>query len=157
MAISYRKATTDDIPELVRLRIDFLNDPSRKPLPAEQNAILRVSCADYFNAGLLDGSLVVFVAEADNGEIIATSALMFWRHIPGPVTLDGRKAVIANMYTIPEYRGKGIATQLMRLQMQEAKTRGVNAINLSATAMGRTVYEKLGFVPDGDEMKIKLT
>jgi GNAT superfamily N-acetyltransferase len=81
---------------------------------------------------------------------------MFWRHLPGPLALDGRKAVIANMYTLPEYRKKGIATELMRLQIEEAKMRGVKIINLSATADGRKVYEKLGFENDENEMRLKL-
>jgi GNAT superfamily N-acetyltransferase len=81
---------------------------------------------------------------------------MFWRHLPSPIALDGRKAVIANMYTLPEYRKKGIATELMRLQIEEAKMRGVKIINLSATADGRKVYEKLGFENDENEMRLKL-
>jgi GNAT superfamily N-acetyltransferase len=81
---------------------------------------------------------------------------MFWRHLPGPAALDGRKAVIANMYTLPEYRKRGIATELMRLQIGEAETRDVKVINLSATADGRKVYEKLGFINDENEMRLKL-
>jgi GNAT superfamily N-acetyltransferase len=158
MAISYRKADISDVPELVRLRLEFSEETSRffkREFSDETKATLRVTNADYFTAGLLDGSLVVFIAE-DNGRIAATSGLMFWRHMPGPATLDGRKAVIANMYTLPDYRRQGIATELMKLQLEEARTRDVNVINLSATADGRKVYEKLGFEPDENEMKIRL-
>ena len=156
MAINYRKANIDDVPELVRLRLDFLSDASRETrITDEQRAILRVTNADYFTNGLLDGDLVVFLA-MDSEKIAATSGIMFWRHLPGLATLDGRKAVIANMYTLPEYRKQGIATELMKLQIAEAKTRGVTVVNLSATAMGRAVYEKLGFETDETEMKIKI-
>jgi GNAT superfamily N-acetyltransferase len=156
--INYRKAGIDDIPELVRLRLEFSEVSSRyfkREFTDETREILRVTNADYFTAGLLDGSLVVFVAE-DGGKIVGTSGIMFWRHLPGPAALDGRKAVIANMYTLPEYRKQGIATRLMELQLEEARVRGVKVVNLSATADGRAVYEKLGFVNDTDEMRIKL-
>ncbi|MDR2531416.1 MAG: GNAT family N-acetyltransferase [Oscillospiraceae bacterium] len=158
MEIKYRKANTNDIPELVRLRLEFSEvscNYFKLEFSDETREILRVTNADYFTAGLLDGSLVVFVAE-DGGKIVSTSGIMFWRHLPGPAALDGRKAVIANMYTIPEYRKQGIATELMRLQFDEAKARGVRVINLSATEMGRKLYEKLGFEADNDEMKIRL-
>ncbi|MDR2559470.1 MAG: GNAT family N-acetyltransferase [Oscillospiraceae bacterium] len=157
MAINYRKAVTDDVPELVRLRLEFINDESRgTEVSNETNAILRITNADYFTNGLLDGSLVVFIAEdSETGKIVATSGIMFWRHLPGLVALDGRKAVIANMYTLPEYRKKGIATELVRLQIEEAKTRGVKVINLWATDMGRAVYEKFGFKTDENEMVYK--
>jgi GNAT superfamily N-acetyltransferase len=157
MEIKYRKAGIDDIAELVRLRLEFSEVSSRyfkREFSDETKAILKITNTDYFTAGFLDGSLVVFVAEADD-KIVATSGIMFWRHLPGPATLDGRKAVIANMYTLPEYRKQGIATELMKLQIEEAKTRGVNIINLSATEDGRKVYEKLGFKSDSDEMKLK--
>jgi GNAT superfamily N-acetyltransferase len=156
--VKYRKAEINDIPELVRLRLEFSEVSSRyfkREFSDETREILRVTNADYFTAGLLDGSLVVFVAECDN-KIVGTSGIMFWRHLPGPTALDGRKAVIANMYTLPEYRKRGIATELMQLQIEEARTRGVKVINLSATADGRKVYEKLGFENDESEMKIKL-
>ena len=158
MAINYRKADIKDIPELVRLRLEFSEVSSRffnREFSDETREILRVTNADYFTAGLLDGSLAVFVAESD-GSIVGTSGIMFWRHMPGPAALDGRKAVIANMYTLPEYRKQGIATALMKLQIEEARTRGVTVINLSATADGRAVYEKLGFVSDENEMRMKL-
>ncbi|MCL2697102.1 MAG: GNAT family N-acetyltransferase [Oscillospiraceae bacterium] len=156
--ISYRKAGVSDVPELVRLRLEFINDASRgTKVSGEQNAILRVTNADYFTAGLLDGSLVVFLAEdSETGKIAATSGIMFWRHLPGPAAPDGRKAVIANMYTLAEYRRQGIATELMQLQLEEASTRGVKVINLSATDMGRAVYEKIGFKADENEMVIRL-
>jgi GNAT superfamily N-acetyltransferase len=156
--ISYRKAVIDDIPELVRLRLEFSEVSSRffkREFSDQTREILRVTNADYFTEGFLNGSLVVFVAECHN-KIVGTSGIMFWRHLPGPTTLDGRKAVIANMYTLPEYRKRGIATELMKLQIEEAKTRGVYVINLSATEDGRKVYEKLGFVNDENEMRLKL-
>jgi len=158
MGISYRKATIGDIPELVRLRLEFSEQSNRyfkREFSERTKAILRLTNTDYFTAGLLDGSLVVFIAE-EGGKIVATGGLMFWRHMPGPATLDGRKAVVANMYTLPEYRKQGIASEIMRLQIDEARTRGVGVINLSATAEGRGIYEKLGFVSDNDEMKIRL-
>ena len=151
MEIRYRKAETKDVPELVRLRIEFLGVARNKALPPELIAVLQMTNAEYMTAGLLDGSLVVFIAE-DEGKIIATSGITFFRHMPNPIYPDGRRATVANMYTLPKYRRQGIATELVRLQLEEARARGLKAVTLSATDDGRPVYEKYGFENVDDEM-----
>ena len=60
-----------------------------------------------------------------------------------------------NMYTAPDYRRKGIAFKTLDLLIQDAKERGVTAISLEATDMGRPLYEKYGFVKMNDEMELR--
>ena len=50
-----------------------------------------------------------------------------------------------NMYTNPAYRRKGIAYQTLNLLVADAKNKGIDAISLEATEMGRPLYEKFGF------------
>ena len=59
-----------------------------------------------------------------------------------------------NMYTNPTYRRKGIAYQTLKLLVADVKERGVTAISLEATDMGKTLYEKFGFVKMNDEMEL---
>ena len=59
-----------------------------------------------------------------------------------------------NMYTDPAYRRKGIATKTLDLLIAEAKSKGVTAISLEATEMGRPLYEKYGFEKMEDEMAL---
>lgn len=151
--IIYRKAVLDDLTALVELRIEFLKEV--RGLSDEEKAVLRVTNRDYILNGLLDSSLVIFIAEDDN-KIVATSGIMFYRLMPGGTSQDGRRAYIANMYTLPGYRNKGIATNLMKLQIEEAKKRGLTSIFLSATEAGRPVYENLGFTDIKDNMILKL-
>jgi GNAT superfamily N-acetyltransferase len=66
----------------------------------------------------------------------------------------GYKAYIMNMYTVPEYRRKGVAYKTLDLLVSDAKDRGINAISLEATDMGRPLYEKYGFVKMDDEMEL---
>lgn len=60
------------------------------------------------------------------------------------------------MYTAPEYRRKGIAYKTLDMLVKDAKSRGITAISLEATAMGRPLYEKYGFVKMNDEMELPL-
>ena len=66
----------------------------------------------------------------------------------------GKKAYIMNMYTAPEYRRKGIAIHTLDLLVKDAREQGVSQITLEATEMGRSLYEKYGFVKMEDEMEL---
>lgn len=67
---------------------------------------------------------------------------------------SGNKAYIMNMYTHPDYRRRGVALKALDLLVQEAKRRGVTAISLEATEIGRPLYEKYGFVAMPHEMEL---
>jgi GNAT superfamily N-acetyltransferase len=60
------------------------------------------------------------------------------------------------MYTLPEHRGRGIATVLFERLLDEARERGYKKISLHATDMGRPIYEKFGFSGVDNEMELKL-
>lgn len=63
------------------------------------------------------------------------------------------------MYTMPQYRRKGIATELMKNLMAFSKEQELDYIKLIATKSGYPVYKKLGFqeyVSDYTEMRFSL-
>ena len=57
-----------------------------------------------------------------------------------------------NMYTNPKYRRKGIAYRTLDMLIKDSKSKGISAISLEATDMGRSLYEKYGFVKMNNEM-----
>ena len=59
-----------------------------------------------------------------------------------------------NLYTAPEYRRRGIAYTTLDLLVKEARSKGITAISLEATDMGRPLYEKYGFVRMNHEMEL---
>lgn len=61
-----------------------------------------------------------------------------------------------DMYPHPEYRRKGIAIHTLDLLVREARAAGITHITLEATAMGRPLYERYGFVKMQDEMELPL-
>ena len=102
---------------------------------------------------LVDGRYVGLLME-EGSRVIAAAGIFFadfpphWMH-PQPL-----RAYVLNVYTVPEYRGKGHAQQLMRLVIKECERRAVSTIVLHASPLGRPVYEKLGFAPT-DEMMLR--
>ena len=61
----------------------------------------------------------------------------------------GPHAVEAGLFTVPEFRGRGLARRLMEHAVAFAESRGVAAIALDATEMGIALYRQFGFVPSG--------
>lgn len=78
-----------------------------------------------------------FVGECDGTPAATLTFCCF-----GPV------AWIAMVLTDPEFRGRGLASALMRHAVELLQSRGVTTIRLDATTLGRPVYERLGFAVD---------
>ncbi len=148
--ISYRVATVEDIDDLVSLRIAFLQEVekigSTEPLDEVKNSIY-----SYFRDSISEKSYVSWLA-IDEGKIVGTSGLSFSIVPPSFGNPTGKEAYIMNMYTIPEYRRKGIAEHLFDRILVEAKDRGTGKIRLHATPMGRSLYLKNDFEERNDEM-----
>ena len=62
------------------------------------------------------------------------------------ILLNGLYGEVLNVYTEPEYRGKGLCTQIMKNLIEYGKKRGLGRVDLSATEEGYPIYERVGFV-----------
>jgi ribosomal protein S18 acetylase RimI-like enzyme len=87
-----------------------------------------------------------FVGEAE-GAVVAGIGLLLLDWPPGPnhPTSDVR-GYILNVYVEPEFRGRGIARTLMLHAEEEFRARGVVYEMLHASAMGKPVYDGLGWM-----------
>jgi len=153
--ISYRTATVDDINDLVSLRIIFLQEVEKNCNPKYDNKV-RNSIYAYFMDNLPKKTYISWLA-LDDDKIVGTSGLSFNVVQPSYGNPSGKEAYIMNMYTIPEYRKKGIAKNLLDKTMEEAKKREVGKIRLHATSMGRPIYLKKGFEERNDEVVLFLS
>lgn len=148
--MNYRKENIDDIDKLVELR--------KKQLAAEgiESSInIDKELSLFFENKLSDGSLIQWLVE-DNDEIIACGAVIFYEFPPSYTNKSGKKAYISNMYTNENYRGQGIATKILSKLVDEAKITGVSKIWLEASAMGRPVYKKFGFVETDEFLELTI-
>ncbi len=102
------------------------------------------------------GHLVGFVVETLDGRPVGSG--MLWlqpvQPRPGP---DGGfvQPYIHSMFTDPAFRGRGVASRIVRALVRWAEDRGYSRIALHASPMGRPVYERLGFAPSR-EMRLEL-
>jgi GNAT superfamily N-acetyltransferase len=58
--------------------------------------------------------------------------------------------LVVNLYTEPEFRGKGIARALMNTLLKWTTAQGCDRVALHASDAGRPLYQALGFVPTNE-------
>ena len=108
---------------------------------------------NYYKNALNNGSHIAYLV-FDGDHFVGTGGVSFYQVMPTYHNSSGRKAYIMNMYTKPEYRRMGIAGKTLDMLVRDIKMRGITAISLEATDMGRDLYEKYGFVKMDHEMEL---
>ncbi|MBM6616957.1 GNAT family N-acetyltransferase [Bacillus suaedaesalsae] len=148
--LTYRKADPNDIGKLVELRKIQLMDEGIEP-----TIDIDKELSDFFEDKLREGRLIQWLVE-DDEVIVASGAVIFYDFPPSFTNKSGKKAYIANMYTNDQYRGQGIATNLLSKLVEEVKSSGVSRIWLAASEMGRPVYKKFGFTETDEYLELNI-
>ena len=148
----YCKAGPEDLELLVRTRIQVLLAANQLPEGTDMTAVETAS-RDYYRAALADGSHAAWLV-FDGDTWIGAGGVSFYRIMPTYHNPSGRRAYLMNIYTRPDYRRRGIARHMVDLLVGEARQRGITAISLEATDMGRPLYEAYGFVQMPSEMEL---
>lgn len=148
--MNYRKANLDDINELIDLRKKQLVDEGIEP-----NLDIDEELHNFFKEKLREGTLIQLLVE-DNEIIIACGAIIIYDFPPTYTNKSGRKGYITNMFTKENYRGQGIATNILWLLVEEAKELSVHKIWLGASKLGRQVYKKFGFIETDEWLELSI-
>ncbi|MGA2230688.1 MAG: GNAT family N-acetyltransferase, partial [Tepidisphaeraceae bacterium] len=151
-AVTYRRATTSDIPSLVELRAVFLAEATGADA---SDPVLLEAIERYFSSAIPGGDFISYLGVAGD-RVIATSGLVYHRHAPSARNLSGVEPYIMNMYTRPEWRGRGIAAALLDKLVAFAREANFHRIRLHTYPKAVRLYARAGFVPAGDEMKLDL-
>ena len=150
MDLTFRKAAIGDIDLLTKTRIEVLRAANRLPDDADMDNVEKKSRA-YYEKALRDGTHTACLV-FDGDRWVGAGGISYYQVMPTYHNPSGNKAYIMNMYTHPEYRRQGIAFRMLDLLVGDARSKQIAFISLEATAMGRPLYEKYGFVPMDDEM-----
>lgn len=147
--MEFRKATLEDVSTLVELRKQQLIDEGS---PVMQNIDLELK--EYFERCLADNSFIAWLA-LENNIIVATSGLCFYQLPPNFSNPSGKNAYVTNMFTLKEYRKRGIASVLLEKILSEARSLGFSVVRLHASSDGKDLYAKFGFVPTDGYMALR--
>lgn len=152
MNLIYKKAAMEDINLLTKSRIEVLKAANRLADDVDM-AEVEAQSWDYYRKALSDGTHTAYLV-FDGDRFTGAGGISYYRVMPTYHNPSGNKAYIMNMYTNPDYRRLGIAMKTLELLVADAKEKGIKAISLEATDMGRPLYEKFGFVKMHDEMEL---
>lgn len=152
MALNYRRATMADLEILTETRIEVLRAANQLGSNVDMSEVKKQSFEYYQNALKNDTHLAYLIFEDET--FVGAGGISYYQVMPTYHNPTGKKAYIMNMYTKPDYRRQGIAFKTLNLLVADAKARGITAISLEATDMGRSLYEKYGFVKMNDEMEL---
>ncbi len=145
-----KKATIEDLPLLVPLRIEVLRSANKLPVDAPLDEVETSTLAFLRKSFHSQSTFLAF-----DGDILAgCGSVSYYTIFPTCDCPNGTRAYIMNMYTREEYRQRGIASSLLDRLIEDARGFGADAIALEATDMGRFLYEKHGFVPSENEMHL---
>lgn len=150
--LRYERAAAHELDRLTQTRMEVLRAVHKLPKGADMGELEERSF-QYYQKALRDGTHIAYLA-LDGDRFVGAGGVSFFQVMPTYHNPSGRKAYIMNLYTDPAYRRQGIAYRMLDILVQEAKAKGVRAISLDATEMGRPLYEKYGFVGMRDEMEL---
>jgi GNAT superfamily N-acetyltransferase len=64
---------------------------------------------------------------------------------PYPGNATGLDGYVTNMYTLPAYRRRGLARQLLEVLIAHARQVGIKRLFLESSREGQQLYEGFGF------------
>lgn len=149
---SLRLATPDDAEAIARHRAQMFRDMSA--VTDEEAETLFAASVPWFR-DLLSTELYVGWLVLCDEEIVAGGGIHLREMGPVPGCLRvGRWGHIANIYTAPAHRRRGVARLLMETMLAWSEAHQVDHVTLAASEDGRRLYESMGFIPTPD-MKLR--
>lgn len=153
MEITYKKLTENELGEIIRMRIDQLTEEyTEVGRTVPEGVDLKESLMDFYKRNLAAGTYVSWLA-FDGDKIVGTSGMSFAEKPPYFTCPTGRLGILSSMYTDPDYRRMGIASELLKRVVQEAKDYGCGTIYITASDAGVKLYEANGFKRNGNFMQ----
>lgn len=151
--LQIRLATLADIPTILHHRRSMYQDMGT--VDARALDIMESTSEKYFRSAIATGAYRGFLAETNEGKVVAGGGIVI-SHWPGhPGELHPRRAMILNMYTEKDHRRRGIARQLMLNMMDWLRKEEFPKVALHASDEGRPLYHSLGFRVS-NELEVKL-
>lgn len=152
-AFTVRRATADDVPTLVRLRLAFDLELAGELAP-DRAAEHRAEVEAYLADRVPDGRFLAWVAEAadgarDGAQLIGMAGMIPLDRPPHPGSRHRGEGFVFNVYTVPGWRRRGVARALMEAAIAHARAAGLRRVLLRTSEAGRPVYRALGFVDPG--------
>lgn len=144
--ITVKIAKKSDLPTVIAIRMEMLSAVNAGKSFDED---FRERSRDYFTNG---AQTTVLAFDGENA--VGCATICYVQVMPTYSHPTGNRAHIMNVYVREEFRRRGIAREMMKMLLDEAKSRGVSQITLDATESGRPLYQSLGFSSSEEFMEL---
>lgn len=146
-----RLAEVKDITQLIKMRWDFTIEHDESKRIASYEDFER-ECHDFLEKAISDNQWFIWIAE-DGGRIVSHIYIELIQKVPRP----GRKtypfAYMTNVYTLPEYRNKGVGSQLLQTINNWMKEHMYEFIIVWPSDESIRYYQKNGYVHSTEPME----
>lgn len=151
MPLTYRAATSADLPFIVRLlTLDDvgtpMDDPAHPNAPAYEAALAAIDA---------DPHQELFVADED-GVSVGTFQLTY---IPGIMRRGMWRGLVESVHVAPEARNRGVGGEMMRWAIERCREHGCGTVQLTsnkARADAHRFYRRLGFTQSHEGFRLFL-
>lgn len=149
-------ATADDVPVLVehhrRMFEEVLISRGVDPNTLDAELLDRAYLNKLNNE--LGTTCNLWVVRTDNNDVVASGGVTMVSMVPVPDDYSCTVAYIHSVFTETEFRKHGLAEQVMETIRQFCKKKGIKRLILNASDAGAPLYEKLGFEPATNSMRM---
>jgi GNAT superfamily N-acetyltransferase len=140
--IEYHLATLKDLDIVIKMNLRFAHEFNGIQNP-DIEAILLKSKTDYFKKELNNNYLSWYATV--NKQVASIAGLIVRHQLPTMSNHSGIWGYIICVYTLPEYRRRGLSKNILQRLTNTAKEMGITALELHASKDGEHVYIKEGF------------
>lgn len=150
--MDYRLADDRDTNRLAELRWAHKNED--EPLnDGEHDEYVR-ACSDFLKQAFRE-EFSCWVA-IENGVIVSNIYIVTVRKVPKPSKLDGVWGYVTAVYTVPEYRNKGVGSALMDRVKTWSLEHGLEYLIVWPSEQSVPFYERVGFSGKTDVLELPL-
>ncbi|MBM2822215.1 MAG: acetyltransferase [Thermoleophilia bacterium] len=148
-SVVIRTATVDDVAELAELRRTFTFEDSTEG--EARRSDFEESFTHLVSSGIRSGRWVVWVAEAE-GAIVSHAFVGTIEKIPRPIAEHRAIGYLTNVYTRPEFRGRGIGGRVLDAVTAWALESDVELLMVWPSEASFGHYERHGFADRGEPL-----
>lgn len=140
--VKFHLATSIDAEAVLKILKQFSDESNGIQTPELEEKLNELRMA-YFSKQL-DKNYICWYATV-NGKMASIAGLILRDQPPTVKNISGKWGYVFGVYTLLEYRRKGLSKNILQRLMNTAMERGVTAFELHATKEGELVYIKEGF------------
>jgi ribosomal protein S18 acetylase RimI-like enzyme len=143
--VTVRRATTDDLADVVALRLALLREHAGNPIHGQLRPDAPERARRLFAAQLRSNDEVIFLAERER-EVVGI--LRCVRMAGLPLVVPSVYGYVSSVYVIPGARRSGVLRALLDAAIAWCQARGITELrlhNAAESAVANAAWEALGF------------